>query len=104
MDLESSHPPIDLGILKICLHYVEISSICSLFDSILERYKVYKVETIGDAYMVSSGVPDRNDEGHAREIALLSLDVQKSISHFKVPSQSGGIEPVRIRIGLHSGQ
>ena len=40
-----------------------------MFDELLEQFDVYKVETIGDAYMVASGVPRRNGSRHAREVS-----------------------------------
>lgn len=60
-----------------------------------------QVETIGDAYMVASGVPNRNGIRHAAEVANMSLDILHSIAAFKIKHMPE--IKVKIRIGLHSG-
>ena len=45
---------------------------------------VFQVETIGDAYMVVSGVPIRNGSRHSAEIADVSLDLLSAVTHFKI--------------------
>lgn len=62
---------------------------------------VSQVETIGDAYMVASGVPARNGNRHAAEMANMSLDILHCIGTFKMRHMPE--LKVRIRIGLHSG-
>ncbi|XP_023685582.1 guanylyl cyclase C-like isoform X2 [Paramormyrops kingsleyae] len=71
------------------------------FDSILDNHDVYKVETIGDAYMAASGLPRRNGNRHAVDISRMALDIVSFLGSFKlrhIPSL-----PVWMRIGVHSG-
>ncbi|WAR24227.1 ANPRA-like protein [Mya arenaria] len=70
------------------------------FDEIIDKYNVYKVETIGDAYMVVSGIPLATPY-HAREIADMSIDLVAACKVFTIPHMPG--EPLKIRVGLHSG-
>ncbi|XP_069060000.1 retinal guanylyl cyclase 2-like isoform X2 [Pleurodeles waltl] len=78
-----------------------LNDLYTLFDAVLGNHDVYKVETIGDAYMVASGLPKRNGNKHAAEIANMSLDILCSVGSFQMRHMPD--VPVRIRIGLHSG-
>ena len=52
-----------------------LNTIYKTFDARIENNDVYKVETINDSYMVASGLPERNGDKHAAEIANLCLEL-----------------------------
>jgi len=58
-------------------------------------------ETIGDVYMVASGLPVRYAE-HASELTTMALHLLSVISSFKIPHMPN--EMLQLRIGIHSGQ
>lgn len=75
-----------------------LNEIFSFFDSMLDKYGVEKIRTIGDSYMVASGVP-RGRPDHAQSLARMALEMREYISThtFRDGRQ------VAFRIGINSG-
>uniref|UniRef100_A0A383WI74 Guanylate cyclase domain-containing protein n=1 Tax=Tetradesmus obliquus TaxID=3088 RepID=A0A383WI74_TETOB len=82
------------------------------FDNLLEAAGVYKVETIGDCYMVAGGLIFTDAQGfktvlqskvdplHAHRTFAFALAMLEAAADVVMPNT--GL-PVRLRVGIHSG-
>jgi len=70
----------------------------SFFDSLLDKYKVEKIRTIGDSYMVASGVPMQRTD-HAQALAHMAMEMRDYIAGHTF--RNG--HRVSFRIGINSG-
>jgi adenylate cyclase len=75
-----------------------LNSIVTEFDTLAHRHGVEKIKTIGDAYMVASGVPQHVPD-HLHRLARMALDMQSTMQRMR---QTSGYN-VNVRIGLASG-
>ena len=76
-----------------------LNTLYTLFDFLVDQNQVYKVETIGDAYLIVSGCPTKATN-HALKICDMAFDMMDGIKMLKDP---GTEKDVEMRIGCHSG-
>jgi len=70
----------------------------SCFDELAERYRLEKIKTIGDCYMVAAGVPIPRPD-HARALALMALDMLATMRSDEGVAHLGH----ELRVGINSG-
>jgi guanylate cyclase len=75
-----------------------LNEIYSHFDDLVDKYELEKIRTIGDNYMVVSGVP-RPRKDHAHALAGMSLEMEEYLEGFA----AGSGRPIQCRIGINSG-
>ena len=75
-----------------------LNEVFTVFDSLVDRYALEKVKTIGDAYMVVGGMLERSDD-HPERVAAMALDLAESVGRIEAAVRLG----ITFRIGIHCG-
>ena len=68
------------------------------FDSVVEKYNIEKIKTIGDAYMCAGGIPYKNRTNPV-EVVLAALEMQDYMKQLR--QKNNNIWD--LRIGIHTG-
>ncbi|KAJ3318936.1 hypothetical protein HDV06_006925 [Boothiomyces sp. JEL0866] len=77
-----------------------LNDLYEAFDGVIAMYNAYKVETIGDSYMIASGVPSVIND-HACELAKMALHLLEVAKNW-VYTPNPDIK-IRLRMGINSG-
>jgi guanylate cyclase len=88
--LSATLPPVEMVEL--------LNEAFSFFDLLLDKYDVEKIRTIGDSYMVASGVPRRRTD-HAQALVCMALEMRDFIATHTFHNG----QRVDFRIGINSG-
>ena len=72
------------------------------FDTIMERYDLEKIKTIGDAYMCAGGIPTP-DEGSVVNMVKAALDIQVFMKKLAAEKSAKNQPYFETRIGIHTG-
>ncbi len=72
------------------------------FDSVVEKFGIEKIKTIGDAYMCAGGIPEKNRTNPV-EVILAALEMRTYMAGLKNSSALEGMKYWDIRIGIHTG-
>jgi adenylate cyclase len=75
-----------------------LNDLFARFDRIVARHGLEKIKTIGDCYMIASGIPHADPE-HLRKLMRAALEMLGEVGKVRTP----GSTALSIRIGIHSG-
>jgi class 3 adenylate cyclase len=79
-----------------------INTYFTAFDAITQLHGVEKIKTIGDAYMLASGVPSGNPI-HARKVIEVAMEMLKAVHDIKLSANDESAPVFDLRIGINSG-
>ncbi len=80
-----------------------LNDVFSAFDELVEQYGLEKVKTIGDAYLVVGGLPERSTD-HTERVASMALDLAAAVGRLETCSSARYPLPRRHRLRAGGGR
>jgi serine/threonine protein kinase len=73
------------------------------FDALSVKHDVFKIETIGDAYVGVCNLVKKQEADHAKRIAEFAIDALKASADTPILPDDPSMGTVKIRVGIHCG-
>eukprot|EP00980_Cylindrotheca_fusiformis_P005531 scaffold1172_cov115-Cylindrotheca_fusiformis.AAC.6 len=73
------------------------------FDALSKKHEVFKVETIGDAWVGVTNLDDNQSDSHVKRIADFAVDAVAAAGTVLIDVDDPAAGFVHIRVGFHSG-
>jgi adenylate cyclase len=80
----------------------ELDEIFVEFESIVTKYKIEKIKTIGDTYMCAGGIPVKNITNPI-DVVMASLDMRNFLEKHEINRSKKDNRRWELKIGIHSG-
>ncbi|XP_065900116.1 soluble guanylate cyclase gcy-35-like [Dysidea avara] len=95
------------GFTSLCYHCTPeavvkmLNGLYALYDHLIEKYQLYKIEVIGDAYVVAGGLKNTGMDP-VTAIVNFAFDMREKTTEILSPAEADASP--EIRIGIHTGK
>jgi class 3 adenylate cyclase len=80
----------------------ELDEILFEFDSIVTRFKIEKIKTIGDTYMCAGGIPVKNITNPI-DVVMAAMEMRNFLKKYETEKRGGDKSIWDLKIGIHTG-
>jgi len=80
----------------------ELDGIFFQFDSIVKKYNIEKIKTIGDSYMCAGGIPVKNITNPI-DVVMAALEMQEYLKQVRKKTNPNAGQVWELKLGVHTG-
>jgi len=80
----------------------ELDGIFFQFDSIVKKYNIEKIKTIGDSYMCAGGIPVKNITNPV-DVVMAALEMQEYLKQVRKKTNPNAGQVWELKLGVHTG-
>lgn len=81
-----------------------LARLYNAFEGLVTKYDLFKVETIGDSFMVAANIQRDHAHDHAARLVRFALEAMQVARTIDIDANNPKVGKLKIRAGIHSGK